>query len=99
MASRALTDVRQKLQRLVRLQSGKHWITSCYLKLEPRDRSRGKYLIKLKNRIRAVLDALPAEGLDRKETDQVKGDLQRLQAALARPESLPPSQGLAAFIC
>ncbi|HSE53251.1 MAG TPA: hypothetical protein VLB00_13770, partial [Gemmatimonadales bacterium] len=61
MASRALTDVRRQLQRLVRLPAGKHWIVSCYLKLEPRDRARGKYLIKLKNRIRDVIEALPAE--------------------------------------
>ena len=99
MASRALSDVRQKLQRLVRLQSGKHWIVSCYLKLEPRDRTRGKYLIKLKNRIREVIEALPAEGLTRGETEQVTGDLRRLQLLLQRPEGLPHSQGLAVFVC
>lgn len=99
MASRALSDVRQKLQRLVRLQSGKHWIVSCYLKLEPRDRSRGKYLIKLKNRIREVSEALPAEGLSRSETEQVTGDLRRLQTMLQRPDALPHTQGLAVFAC
>ena len=99
MPSRALSDVRRQLQRLVRLQSGKHWIVSCYLKLEPRDRSRGKYLIKLKNRIREVSEALPAEGLSRGETEQVNADLRRLQTLLRRPDALPPMQGLAAFIC
>ena len=39
MASPALNDVRRQLQRLLRLPSGKHWIVSCYLKLEPRDRA------------------------------------------------------------
>lgn len=99
MPSRALSDVRQQLQRLVRLQSGKYWIVSCYLKLEPRDRSRGKYLIKLKNRIREVIEALPAEGLTRAETEQVTGDLRRLQDMLQRPDTLPATQGLAAFVC
>lgn len=99
MASRALTDVRRQLQRLVRLPAGKHWIVSCYLKLEPRDRARGKYLIKLKNRIRDVIEALPAEGLDRQETDQVIGDLHKLQVMLQRPDALPSSQGLAVFVC
>ena len=99
MPSRALSDVRRQLQRLVRLQSGKHWIVSCYLKLEPRDRSRGKYLIKLKNRIREVSEALPAEGLSRGETEQINADLRRLQTLLRRPDALPPMQGLAAFIC
>jgi len=99
MASRALTDVRRQLQRLVRLPAGKHWIVSCYLKLEPRDRARGKYLIKLKNRIRDVIEALPAEGLDRQETEQVIGDLQKLQVMLQRPDALPSTQGLAVFVC
>jgi peptide chain release factor subunit 1 len=99
MPSRALSDVRRQLQRLVRLQPGKHWIVSCYLKLEPRDRSRGKYLIKLKNRIREVSEALPAEGLTRSETEQVRDDLRRLQTTLQRPDALPPTQGLAAFVC
>lgn len=99
MPSRALSDVRRQLQRLLRLQAGKHWIVSCYLKLEPRDRSRGKYLIKLKNRMREVSEALPAEGLTRAEAEQVRADLRRLQAMLQRPDALPPSQGLAAFVC
>jgi len=99
MASRALSDVRRQLQRLVRLQGGRHWIVSCYLKLEPRDRSRGKYLIKLKNRIREVSEALPAEGLSRAELEQVMADLRRLQTLLGRPDALPPTQGLAVFIC
>jgi peptide chain release factor subunit 1 len=99
MASQALADVRSQLQRLLRLPSGKHWIVSCYLKLEPRDRSRGKYLIKLKNRIREVVEALPAEGLSRAETEQVVADLNKLQATLQDPDGLPPSRGLAVFVC
>jgi peptide subunit release factor 1 (eRF1) len=99
MSPSALGDVRQKLQRLLRLPAGRHWIVSCYLKIEPRDRSRGKYLIKLKNRIREVSEALPAEGLSRGELEQVAGDLTRLQAALQRPDALPKSRGLAAFVC
>lgn len=99
MASQALTDIRRQLQRLLRLPAGKHWIISCYLKLEPRDRSRGKYLIKLKNRIKAVVEALPAEGLSRFETEQVVTDLNRLLATLQNPGALPSSQGLAVFVC
>ncbi len=99
MASQSLSDVRRQLQRLLRLPAGKHWIVSCYLKVEPRDRSRGKYLIKLKNRIREVVEALPAEGLTRAETEQVVADLNRLQATLQNPDALPPSRGLAIFVC
>src|ERR1044071_3596214 len=90
-------DIRRQLQRLVRLEPGRPFIVSCSLKLEPRDRSRGKYLIKLKNRIREVIDTLPAGGLTRSETDQVMGDLHRIQEMLQRPDGLPPTQGLAVF--
>src|ERR1041384_2023328 len=99
MGSQENHDVRRQLERLVRLEPGRHWIVSCYLKLEPRDRSRGKYLIKLKNRIREVSEALPAEGLSRGEAAQINADLRRLQTLLRRPDALPPMQGLAAFLC
>jgi peptide chain release factor subunit 1 len=97
MGSQKNHDIRRQLQRLVRLQPGRHFIVSCYLKLEPRDRSRGKYLIKLKNRIREVIEALPAGGLTRSESEQVVGDLHRIQAMLQHPDGLPPTQGLALF--
>ena len=49
------------LERLTRIQPDHYRVVSCYLKLEPRDRSRGKYLIKLKNRIKAAVHgAAPA---------------------------------------
>jgi peptide subunit release factor 1 (eRF1) len=99
MASQTLTDIRRQLQRLLRLPAGKHWIVSCYLKVEPRDRSRGKYLIKLKNRIKEVVEALPAEGLSRAEAEQVVADLHQLQSMLQDPDALPPSRGLAVFVC
>jgi peptide subunit release factor 1 (eRF1) len=99
MSSKALNSIRKQLQQLVRLPVGSHWIVSCYLKLEPRDRSRGKYLIKLKNRIREVVETLPAEGLTRAETEQVTGDLQKLRTMLQRPDALPAAQGLAVFVC
>ncbi len=76
-----------------------HWVVSCYLKLEPRDRSRGKYQIKLKNRIRdrvAALDALP---IDRRERDAVARDLERVREQLDDPGRLPPGQGIGIFAC
>ncbi len=97
--TRPLSDVLKQLQRLTRLQSGKHWIVSCYTKLEPRDRARGKFLIKLKNRVREVTEALPAEGLTRTEMDEVTGDLHRIQDLLRQPDALPSTQGLAIFAC
>src|SRR5258706_11962424 len=97
MATPTNHDIRRQPQRLVPLRPGKHFIGSCYLKLEPRDRPRGKSQIKLKNRIRAVIEALPAEGLTRSESELVIGDLRRIQDLLQHPDGLPPTQGLAVF--
>src|SRR6266571_2272095 len=57
-------DARAAISRLASIAPGRHWVVTCYLKLEPRDRTRGKYLIKMKNReaiaanLRQVLDYL-----------------------------------------
>jgi peptide chain release factor subunit 1 len=91
--------IRKQLQRLVRIQAGQHWIVSCYLKLEPRDRSRGKYQIKLKNRVREVVEALPAEGLTREEMEEVRADLDRVLDFVRHPEDLPAARGIALFAC
>jgi peptide chain release factor subunit 1 len=74
-------------------------VVSCYLKLEPRDRSRGKYLIKLKNRVREVVAALPRLGLPRSVQREVERDLERVQSHLATPANLPDTQGVAIFAC
>jgi peptide subunit release factor 1 (eRF1) len=88
-----------RLARLTSVQPGKHRVVSCYLKLEPRDRSRGKYLIKVKNRVKQTLQGLPRLGLDREAQDAVRHDLERVQEYLRHPGNLPASQGLALFAC
>ena len=92
-------EIARPLQRLLKIKPGSHWIVSCYLKVEPRDRSGGKYLIKLKNRIREVTQSLPALGLDREAVQAVIEDLRRTQAVLERPDSLPRANGVAVFAC
>jgi peptide subunit release factor 1 (eRF1) len=87
------------LERLTRVQPGKHRVVTCYLKLEPRDRSRGKYLIKVKNRIKSALLALPRLGLERSVADEVQRDLDKVQQFLRAPGNLPSTQGLAIFAC
>lgn len=87
------------LERLTRVHPAKHRVVTCYLKLEPRDRSRGKYLIKVKNRMRSALQALPRLGLERSAGDAVARDLHRVQQYLRSPGNLPPTQGLALFAC
>jgi len=85
------------LQKLTRIPGGQHPIVSCYLKLEPRDRSGGKYRIKVKNRIRAAEQGLPRLGLDRAELEAVTADLHRIQAHLEKVSNLPGAQGIAIF--
>jgi peptide subunit release factor 1 (eRF1) len=91
--------VEQQLERLTRVRAGKHRVVTCYLKLEPRDRSRGKYLIKIKNRVRSVMQALPRLSLDRSIVDEVVRDLDRVQQYLRNPGNLPHTQGVALFAC
>jgi peptide subunit release factor 1 (eRF1) len=89
----------QLLERLTRIQPDHFRVVSCYLKLEPRDRSRGKYLIKMKNRVKAAMQELPRLGLQREVSDQVQRDLDRVQQFLRTPGNLPATHGVAIFAC
>jgi peptide subunit release factor 1 (eRF1) len=93
------SPVADVLERLTRVQPGKHRVVTCYLKLEPRDRIRGKYLIKLKNRVKSAIQGLTRLGLGRAQSDEVLGDLDRIQQFLRAPGNLPPTQGVAIFAC
>jgi len=87
------------IERLTHVKAGKHRVVSCYLKLEPRDRSRGKYLIKLKNRVKSAAQAMPRLRLERSVSEAVVRDLNRVQQFLKAPGNLPHAQGLAIFAC
>src|SRR5213594_1784995 len=84
--------VRAAIERLSPLQPGAYHVVSCYLKLEPRDKTRGKYLIKIKNRIREALAALQREELERALRAQGAADLERVQAYFGEPTRLPPAR-------
>lgn len=86
-----------QLERLTRISAGAHRVVSCYLKLEPRDRVRGKYLTKLKNRAKAVEAALPRLGLPHAVHEAAVRDLARVVDYLRNPGNLPASQGVAVF--
>ncbi|HEX6434687.1 MAG TPA: hypothetical protein VFZ87_10615, partial [Gemmatimonadales bacterium] len=93
------SSVRGVLENLTHVDPGNHRVVTCYLKLEPRDRSRGKYLIKMKNRVKAALQALPRLGLERGVAEAVTRDLDRIQQFLRAPGNLPSTQGVAIFAC
>ncbi len=75
------------------------WVVSCYLKLEPRDRARGKFRIKLKNRIKGRLAWLEQRGAgaSRHDREVVGRDLDRIREHLEHPSNLPAGQGIAIF--
>ena len=74
-----------------------HWVVSCYLKLEPRDRTRGKYLIKLKNRSKAQLSWLEEHEEGRGARDAVARDLERIREHLEHPGNVSWGRGIAIF--
>jgi peptide chain release factor subunit 1 len=93
------SPVADVLARLTEVRANGHRVVSCYLKLEPRDRSRGKYLIKVKNRAKAAVQALSRLGLERAIAEEVTRDLDRIQQYLRSPGNLPSTQGVAVFAC
>src|SRR5437867_1565886 len=95
----SVSAVRDVVRRLAAIAPGSYRVVSCYLKLEPRDKTRGKYLIKMKNRIREALALLEGQTLDRAVRDAVAADLERVRRYLEEPGRLPPSRGIAIFAC
>src|SRR6266571_3597839 len=98
-AAPSIDAVRDVIRRLQALAPGAYRVVSCYLKLEPRDKTRGKYLIKMKNRIREALALLEGQAPDRVVRDAVAADLERVRRSLEEPGRLPPSRGIAIFAC
>lgn len=96
-AGTAAVPIREILARLGALDAGEHPIVTCYLKLEPRDRSRGKYLVKVKNRAKAVQERLGALGFGRQQQEEAGRTLDRMLDWLRDPMNLPSTQGLALF--
>ena len=91
--------VRDAVRRLAAIRPGSYRVVSCYLKLEPRDKTRGKYLIKMKNRIRAALAELERQALERTVRDQIAADLERIRRYFEQPAELPHARGIALFVC
>jgi peptide chain release factor subunit 1 len=90
---------REVVARLARVRPGPFRVVSCYLKLEPRDKTRGKYLTKMKNRVRRALAALDRSALERATREQVARDLGRVLRFFEEPARLPRARGVALFAC
>src|SRR2546423_412695 len=83
-------DVHTAVQRLAAIEPGPHWVVTCYLKLEPRDRMRGKYLIKMKTRAKGLL-------LTHEREPQIAASLRRVIDYLEAPNHLPRTRAIAIF--
>src|SRR6266571_2300377 len=83
--------VRDAIERLSRVEPGPFQVLSCYLKLEPRDKERGKYLIKMKNRVKRVESDLARRALDHAQREEVAADLARVLHYFEDPTHLPPA--------
>jgi len=90
-------DLRASVAALAVIQPGPHWVVSCYLKLEPRDKTRGKYLIKMKNRVRETAKALAKQPLERADREAIAVDLGRVLEYFDDPGHLPSTRGIAIF--
>lgn len=83
---------------LLRMKPGSHPVITCYLKIEPRDRARQKYLVKVKNRIKELEYALPSMRWTKEQQEAIKIDLALLLEYLRDVKRLPETQGVAIFI-
>ena len=90
-------DLHASVAALAALAPGPHWVVSCYLKLEPRDKTRGKYLIKMKNRVRETVTALARRPLERSDREAIAADLGQVLAYFEEPGRLPSTRGIAIF--
>jgi len=97
--ARTGTSVHAVLERLLAIAPGSARIVSCLLKLEPRDKTRGKYLIKMKNRVRETVAELARRPLERAEREAIAGDLERLLQVFDEPGGLPAARGVAVYVC
>ncbi|MGH7645072.1 MAG: hypothetical protein ACREMR_05755 [Gemmatimonadales bacterium] len=92
-------EVREAIRRLSSIPAGGPSVVSCYLKLEPRDKTRGKYLIKMKNRVKEAAADLARRPLARPEREAILADLERVHRSLEDPSRLPRANGIALFAC
>jgi peptide subunit release factor 1 (eRF1) len=94
------TDAGALVQRLVSIPAGSHHILSCYVRLEPRDRTRANYLItEFKDRVKVLRTDPMVLTLGRDERLAIERDLTRILDYLGNPRDLPHTQGLVIFAC
>jgi len=87
------------LERLTAIPPGTYRMLSCYLRLEPRDRTRNAYRTEFRVRRQLLCDDPMWTALDREQRAEVERDLDRIAAYLEQPRGLPHARGVAIFAC
>jgi peptide chain release factor subunit 1 len=88
-------ELAAQLKQLAAIEPGRYDIISCYVRLEPDDRSQGRYLTEIKT----LAAAIDLTGLARDRRLAVERDFERIIAALKHPAALPRTRGVALFAC
>jgi peptide chain release factor subunit 1 len=91
--------LRAAITRLSGLTPGASLVVSCYLKLEPRDKTRRKYVIKIKNRVKQAAADLAERPLERSAREQASRDLDRVLGYFEQSALPAGARGVAVFAC
>ncbi len=82
---------------LLRIKPGPHPVVTCYLKIEARDRTRKKYLTKVKNRVKEIEASLAVSHWNKAQQEMARLDLARILDYLGDEANLPGTPGIALF--
>ncbi len=98
-APRLAAGIEPLLERLAAIGPDGRLVVSCYVRLEPRDRTRTRYLTAIRSRIRDLEADPMILAADPAQQRSLRRDLGRIVRSLDRPARLPPARGLALFAC
>lgn len=91
------TDPTTRLDHLARFVNEQYFIVSCYLSLEPGDRTRQQYLSAYKSHVHQLHGTIGSVALSHEAREAIREDVARIEEFLARPTNLPSTPGLAIF--
>jgi peptide chain release factor subunit 1 len=91
-------DITTTLQRVSRIPAGKHWVVSCYVRATPIDRTRARYLERIRSRGKAALAALDRLPVTEAARAAAGRDMERVIRAVSKG-NLPAAGGFVAFAC
>jgi len=94
-----MTELTEQLSRLSQVHAKDHFVVSCYIRLELRDRVRQKYLTALKSATKPVAEWLEQVEVPHDIRAALERDLKRIRDYASHRTNLPGAPGLAIFAC